>query len=178
MNSTEKGHICKPLLWTKWYSFFFIIAFIVSISWDILLPPWESWASLWKGVGDDFQKGMHGTCDKDITTLPWWWLGERHLWTRSSGTGKGLQEKKNRGERFSTSGDFWEKVREEDRISKGRLLLSWENLWNQVLEAKQSLFELELFRCSYCMICYPIFAPFCSISCWCLGLFPMIESGH
>ena len=81
--------------------------------------------------------------------------------------------------RFSVGRAFWEKVREEDRISRGKFLLSWEKLCNQVLETEQSLFELELFGCSHYMLCCPIFAPFCSIlSCWCLGLFPMIGSGH
>ena len=78
---------------------------------------------------------------------------------------KGLQEKKNRGRRFSTSRGFWEKVREEGRIRRGRILLSWEKLRNQVLKVKQSLFELELFRCSHYMLCCPIFVPFCSIFC-------------
>ncbi|KAL6323846.1 hypothetical protein AAG906_005841 [Vitis piasezkii] len=47
--------------------------------------------------------------------------------------------------RFSVGRAFWEKVREEDRISRGKFLLSWEKLCNQVLETEQSLFELELF---------------------------------
>ena len=91
---------------------------------------------------------------------------------------RGLQEKKNRGMRFSTGRGFWEKVREEGRIRSGRILLSWEKLQNQVLKSEQSLFELELFRSSHCILYCLIFAPFFSISCWCLGLFPMIESGH
>ena len=33
MNSTEDGHICRPLFQTKDYSFFF--SFTSSISWDI-----------------------------------------------------------------------------------------------------------------------------------------------
>ena len=48
---------------------------------------------------------------------------------------RGLQEKKNRGIRFSTGRGFWEKVREEGRIRRGRILLSWEKLQNQVLKA-------------------------------------------
>ena len=51
-------------------------------------------------------------------------------------------------------------MREEDRISRGMLLLSWEKLQNQVFEFEQSLFELKLSRCSHCMLCCPIFALF------------------
>ena len=31
--------------------------------------------SKWQHVGVGDEAKLHGTCGKDTTTLPWWWLG-------------------------------------------------------------------------------------------------------